>query len=102
MLNAGVSEDLVFQALGDPTRRAMVTKISQGPIRVSVLAAPFEISLVAVVQHLQILDKCGLVRTERVGRVRTRSIAPAGLTSVEKWIADCRLPFDVGAAPRSA
>lgn len=102
MLNARVSVDLVFQAMGDPTRRAMVKKISQGPIRVSALAAPFEISLVAVVQHLQMLEKCALVRTEKLGRVRTRSIAPAGLTSAEKWIADCRLPFDVGAAPRSA
>src|SRR5450432_679232 len=72
--------DLVFHALGDPTRRALVEKLSEGPVSVSVLAKPLAITLAAVVQHLQILEKSGLVRTEKAGRVRTCSIEPNGLS----------------------
>jgi len=82
--------DSVFHALGDPTRRAIVEKISQGPISVSRLAMPLDITLAAVVQHLQILEKSGLVLTEKVGRVRTCRIEPAGLSVAEKWIGDLR------------
>lgn len=82
--------DRVFHALGDPTRRAIVEKLSEGPISVSHLARPLEITLAAVVQHLQILEKSGLVRTEKVGRVRTCRIEPKGLSVAEKWIEDRR------------
>ena len=82
--------DRVFHALGDPTRRAMVEKLSQGPISVSQLAKPLDITLAAVVQHLQVLEVCGLVRTEKPGRVRTCSLAPDGLAAVERWIRDRR------------
>ena len=82
--------DRVFHALGDPTRRAIVEKLSEGPISVSVLAKPLEITLAAVVQHLQILEKSGLVHTEKVGRVRTCRIEPKGLSVAEQWIEDRR------------
>lgn len=82
--------DRVFHALGDPTRRAIVEKLSEGPISVSRLAKPLVISLAAVVQHLQILEESGLVHTKKVGRVRTCRIEPAGLSVAERWIGDRR------------
>jgi DNA-binding transcriptional ArsR family regulator len=82
--------DRVFHALGDATRRAIVERVSQGPISVSKLAKPMEITLAAVVQHLQVLEKSGLVRTEKVGRVRTCRIEPAGLSAAEKWLNERR------------
>src|SRR5450631_3781475 len=82
--------DRVFHALGDPTRRAILEKLSEGPISVSRLAEPLKITLAAVVQHLQVLEESGLVQTEKVGRVRTCSIAPGGLSVAEKWIGDLR------------
>src|SRR5262249_30234132 len=65
--------DRLFNALGDPTRRAIVDKLVRGPSTVSRLAAPLEITITAVRQHLDVLEACGLVRTEKVGRVRTCS-----------------------------
>src|ERR1700724_4556642 len=85
-----VNVERVFHALGDPTRRAIVEKLSQGPISVSRLAEPLDITLAAVVQHLQVLEKSGLVQTEKIGRVRTCRIEPAGLSAAEKWIGDRR------------
>ena len=82
--------DRVFHALGDPTRRAIVERLSAGPLTVSRLAAPLAITLAAVVQHLQILEESGLVQTEKVGRVRTCRVEPAGLSAAEQWIADRR------------
>jgi len=82
--------DRVFHALGDPTRRAIVQKLSQGPISVTRLAEPLAITLAAVVQHLQVLEESGLVHTEKVGRVRTCRIEPRGLAVAEQWIRDRR------------
>lgn len=90
MPRAKPNVDRVFHALGDATRRAMVQRISQGPTSVSRLAEPLDISLAAVIQHLQILEESGLVRTEKAGRVRTCRIEPAGLSAVEKWIGGVR------------
>lgn len=90
MLNPRANVDRVFHALGDPTRRAIVEKLSAGPISVSRLAKPLDITLAAVVQHLQVLEKSGLVRTEKVGRVRTCRIEPRGLTVAERWIDERR------------
>ena len=90
MLSQRVSIDRVFHALGDPTRRAIVEKLSEGATSVSRLARPLEITLAAVVQHLQVLEKSGLVHTEKVGRVRTCRIEPTGLTVAERWIGDRR------------
>jgi DNA-binding transcriptional ArsR family regulator len=84
------SIDRVFHALGDPTRRAIVEKLCEGPASVSRLAKPLRITLAAVVQHLQILEKSGLVQTQKIGRVRTCRVAAAGLTVVERWIGDRR------------
>src|SRR5215469_11244361 len=84
----------IFQALGDPTRRAMVDRLGQGPLSVSSLAAPFEMTLTAVVQHLQVLEECGLVHTEKVGRVRTCRLDPAGFSAIEQWIRDHRTTWE--------
>jgi DNA-binding transcriptional ArsR family regulator len=82
--------DRVFQALGDPSRRLMLERLTAGPISVSRLAEPLNITLAAVVQHLQVLEESGLVKTEKVGRVRTCRIDSAGLSAAGKWIADRR------------
>jgi len=82
--------DRVFHALGDATRRAIVEKLSEGPISVSRLAQPLNMTLAAVVQHLQILEESGLIHTEKLGRVRTCAIEPGGLSVAEKWIEDRR------------
>jgi DNA-binding transcriptional ArsR family regulator len=86
--------DLVFQALGDATRRRMLEKISRGPISVSHLAEPFDMTLAAVVQHLQVLEESGLISTQKIGRVRTCSIERAGFQAAEAWIADRRSIWD--------
>lgn len=78
--------DTTFRALAEPTRRAMVERLTFGPASVSDLARPFEMTLAAVVQHLQILEEAGIVQSEKVGRVRTCSIAPGGLDCVADWI----------------
>ncbi len=90
MLSQRVQIDRVFHALGDPTRRAMIEQLSEGPVSVSRLAKPLDMTLAAVVQHLQVLEKSGLIRTEKVGRVRTCRVEPKGLTVVERWVADRR------------
>jgi DNA-binding transcriptional ArsR family regulator len=94
MAHRKVNVDRVFHALGDPTRRALVERLSQGPVSVSVLAKPLAITLAAVVQHLQVLEKSGLVRTEKSGRVRTCRIETSGLSVVEQWIEDRRAVWE--------
>ncbi|MGB2627282.1 MAG: metalloregulator ArsR/SmtB family transcription factor [Candidatus Acidiferrum sp.] len=84
----------VFHALGDATRRLMMEKLSEGPISVSQLAKPFAMTLAAVIQHLQVLEESGLVRTEKLGRVRTCRIEPAGLSVVEQWIDERRTSWE--------
>jgi DNA-binding transcriptional ArsR family regulator len=78
--------DRVFHALAEPNRRVIVERLSRGPATVSELARPLPMSLSAVVQHLQVLQGSGLVRSEKVGRVRTCRIEPAALRPVEQWI----------------
>src|SRR5262245_639567 len=82
--------DRVFNALGDPTRRAIVEKLSRGPTTVSRLAGPLEITITAVRQHLDVLEECGLVRTEKIGRVRNCRFETKGLAVLEQWIEDQR------------
>jgi DNA-binding transcriptional ArsR family regulator len=83
--------DRVFDALGDPTRRALVARLSrEGPMSVSELGRPFDITLAAVVQHLRVLERSRLVRTEKVGRVRTCRIEPTGLDVAAAWLAERR------------
>ena len=90
MLNQADDLDRVFQALADPGRRLMVERLSRGPASVSELGRPLAMSLAAVVQHVQVLEASGLVRTQKVGRTRTCRIEPAALRSAEAWIAERR------------
>ncbi len=78
--------DLAFQALGDPTRRALVEQLTLGPASVSELAAPLAMSLPAVHQHLKVLEHSGLIRSEKVGRVRTCRLELSKLDTVQDWI----------------
>ncbi len=86
MLNQSL--DTVFSALADGTRRAMVERLSRGPLSVSDLAKPFDMSLPAVMQHLGFLERSGLVRSEKQGRVRTCRLEPTVLASAEQWFSD--------------
>jgi DNA-binding transcriptional ArsR family regulator len=89
-LKNAAAVDRVFHALGDPTRRAMVERLSEGPISVSELAQPLAMTLAAVVQHLQVLEKSGLVRTRKIGRVRMCRMESKGLSAAEQWIGERR------------
>jgi DNA-binding transcriptional ArsR family regulator len=82
--------DLLFQALADSSRRAMVERLTRGPASVSELARPLSMSLPAVVQHLHVLEASGLVRSEKLGRVRTCTIEPRALRAAECWLAERR------------
>src|SRR5436190_10378654 len=89
MLNQ-MALDQVFHALADPARRGMLERLSRGPATVSELAEPLPMSLPAVVQHLQVLEASGLVRSEKVGRVRTCRIDMKPLSQAERWIDERR------------
>jgi DNA-binding transcriptional ArsR family regulator len=90
MLNSQPQLDLVFQALSDPTRRAIVERLGRGPASVSQLAQPFAVSLPAVMQHVAVLEASGLVRSEKVGRVRTCQIDNRALSVAGRWIQERR------------
>jgi DNA-binding transcriptional ArsR family regulator len=94
MLNYQTPLDRAFQALADPTRRAMVERLSRGPASVSELARPLVMSLPAVMQHLAVLETSGLVLSEKAGRVRTCRINSAGLSEAEQWIAGRRMEWE--------
>jgi DNA-binding transcriptional ArsR family regulator len=89
-----MSLDLAFQALADPNRRLVVEHLSKGPASVSELAKPLGISLPGVMQHLAVLQASGLVKTEKVGRVRTCRIEPKALAGVERWIAERKAAWE--------
>jgi DNA-binding transcriptional ArsR family regulator len=82
--------DVVFHALSDANRRAMIDHLLDGPASVSELARPLAISLPAVVQHLHVLEASGVVRSHKVGRVRTCEIEPLALSAAERWISERR------------
>lgn len=86
MPNRSAALDLTFQALADPSRRSMLARLARGPATVSQLARPLDMSLPAVMQHLAVLEDSGLVRSVKLGRVRTCRIEPRALTSAERWI----------------
>jgi DNA-binding transcriptional ArsR family regulator len=90
MLHQPDQLDLMFQALADPARRGMVERLTRGPASVSELAEPLDMTLSAVVQHLAVLEASGLVRTAKIGRVRTCQIEPSALRTAEQWIAERR------------
>src|SRR5271165_5973587 len=93
MLNKSDALDLTFQALADSTRRSILARLSRGPSSVSELARPLAMSLPAVMQHLAVLEDSGLVRSVKVGRVRTCRIEPNGLSLAEHWINQRRLEW---------
>lgn len=86
--------DRLFHALGDPTRRGILDHLTNGPMSVSRLAEPLGVTLTAVAQHLQILEEAGLVHTEKLGRVRTCRIDPAGFRALERWARDHRTAWE--------
>jgi DNA-binding transcriptional ArsR family regulator len=89
-----VSLDRVFQALADPARRGMLERLTRGPASVSELAAPLDMALPSVMQHLALLEASGLVRSEKVGRVRTCRLEAAPLRKAEAWIASRRAKWE--------
>jgi DNA-binding transcriptional ArsR family regulator len=94
MLNQSPNLDRLFHALSDPARRAMVERLSRGPTAVSELARPLPMSLPAAMQHLTVLEAAGLVRSQKVGRVRTCAIEPQALSLAEQWINARRIEWD--------
>jgi DNA-binding transcriptional ArsR family regulator len=90
MLNQTADLDRVFQALADPGRRLMVERLSEGPASVSELGVPLDMSLAAVLQHVQVLEASGLIRSQKIGRTRTCSINAGMLRAAEDWIAERR------------
>jgi DNA-binding transcriptional ArsR family regulator len=94
LLNHSTTLDEVFHALADSTRRRMVDRLTRGPASVSELAEPLDMSLSAVVQHLAVLEASGLVRSEKVGRVRTCRVEPTTLRSAEAWLGDRRTTWE--------
>jgi DNA-binding transcriptional ArsR family regulator len=94
VLNQVEDIDRVLAALADPTRRWIVEQLGSGPASVTALAAPLPMSLPAVVQHLQVLERSGLVVSEKLGRVRTCRLDPARLGTVEDWLMDRRMAWE--------
>ena len=94
MLNQVADLDRVFQALADPGRRLMLERLSQGPASVSELGKPLAMSLAAVVQHVQVLEASGLVRSQKIGRTRTCTINPPAFSSAEIWFVERRLLWE--------
>jgi DNA-binding transcriptional ArsR family regulator len=94
MLNQSAPLDRVFQALADPSRRVIVERLSRAPASVTALAEPLPMSLPAVLQHLQVLERSGLVRSTKVGRVRTYCMEAAALRPAERWIGERRAGWE--------
>jgi DNA-binding transcriptional ArsR family regulator len=94
MLNQSPSLDRVFQALADPTRRLILERLTRGPASVSELAEPHDMTLPAIVQHLQVLEESGLVRSEKEGRVRTCRIDRRTMRAAEDWISRRRMAWE--------
>lgn len=94
MLNQSAEIDRLFHALADPARRAIVERLSRGPAAVSELARPLPMSLPSVMQHLAVLEAAGLVRSQKIGRVRNCVIEPSALSRAEEWINARRLEWE--------
>ena len=94
MLNQATDLDRLFHALADPARRAIVERLSRGPAPVSELARPLPMSLPSAMQHLGVLEAAGLVRSQKVGRVRTCAIEPQALSQAEQWINARRIEWE--------
>ncbi len=94
MANQPAPLDSVFAALADPTRRAIVGALGRGPKSVSTLAAPFAMALPSFMKHLAVLEKSGVVRSTKSGRVRTCELRPKALSRAEQWIASQRAAWE--------
>jgi DNA-binding transcriptional ArsR family regulator len=94
MLNQSTDLDGLFHALADPARRAIIERLSRGPASVTELARPLPMSLPAAMQHLGVLEAAGLVRSEKIGRVRTCAIEPQALSQAERWINARRIEWE--------
>lgn len=94
MRKARVEIGSVLDALGDPTRRAIVDRLREGPLSVSALACPLQITLTAVGQHLQVLEESRLVFTEKIGRIRTCRLEPTGFLTLQQWVQDHRSTWE--------
>ncbi|HEX7012539.1 MAG TPA: metalloregulator ArsR/SmtB family transcription factor [Steroidobacteraceae bacterium] len=90
MLNQSPQLDRIFHALSDPTRRAVLDRLTQGPASVSELAAPFGTTLAAIVQHVQVLEASGLISTEKIGRTRTCRVSADAIVCAEQWLSERR------------
>jgi DNA-binding transcriptional ArsR family regulator len=86
MPNQSTQLNRVFQALADPTRRAVLERLSRGPAAVTELAQPFKMALPSFSQHLDVMERCGLVRSRKSGRVRTYRLAPPPLKAAAHWL----------------
>lgn len=84
----------VFHALADPTRRVVVERLGYGPASASELARPFDMALPSFLQHLDVLEECNLVRSEKKGRVRTYRLCPQPLQAVEEWMVAQRATWE--------
>jgi DNA-binding transcriptional ArsR family regulator len=87
MPNYTPSLDLLFSALSDPTRRAIVMRLTRQPASVSELAEPFAMAMPTLLQHIRVLETSGLVATQKVGRVRTCTLRPEAMAATEQWLA---------------
>jgi len=86
--------DRLFQALADPTRRAVVERLGQGPAATSELARPFAMALPSFLQHLEMLERAGLVASAKQGRVRTYRLTPQPLEAAEDWMTTQRRQWE--------
>jgi DNA-binding transcriptional ArsR family regulator len=82
--------NMVFQALADPTRRAVIGRLGEGPASVSELAQPFDMALPSFMKHIHLLEESGWIRTRKQGRVRTCAIDRATFVAVDGWLAEQR------------
>lgn len=94
MLKQQSGLDTMFQALADPSRRSMVERLSRGSASVSELAEPLAMSMPAVMQHLAVLEASGIVRSTKIGRVRSCQLEPAALSAAEQWMSQQRLLWE--------
>jgi DNA-binding transcriptional ArsR family regulator len=82
--------DSIFQALADPTRRAVLQRLGKGSATVGELAEPFDMALPSFMKHVGILERTGLIRSSKRGRIRTCTLQPKNLAAAERWFADQR------------
>lgn len=94
MANQSAQLTDVFYALADPTRRAIVGVLGRGPATVSALAAPFEMALPSFMKHLSVLERSGVIRSSKLGRVRTCELRPKALSQAERWITEQRAVWE--------